>query len=468
MRTVKKALFIILFLSLIILPVSAQSTGTGALFDPERYEQIPLKPVLLTRDYSSLPRSYSLKQFMPTPGNQGEYGTCVGWASAFAARTGSESVAIRRNNRTLTTTNAFSPIHLYRSISNDPSGFRGTYTIDAMNFLKNEGAVRQLPNELNMPYSSILLQLFVTHKRYPISDYVRLFGRRTATSTNDERILPVKKSLSEGKPVVIGMNTPMSFHSLRGRELWQPVENPNTNHGGHAMCVVGYDDNKHGGAFEIQNSWGTDWGNGGYIWIRYADFATWVNEAYEIIEDLTNFQEAVSFGASIEIQVDKVAGGMPVTFDRQGFYRTRSSYPSGTEFRFLITNRHPSYVYAFSAESSTPRIERIFPLQGISPILDYSNSTIAWPGEFQWIKLDDVVGTDYLVVLFSKYALDIDSIERRFASERGTFPQRVSRAVGSDFIPFNQAQYRSDSIELSANSRNPRAILGLLLAIDHR
>jgi hypothetical protein len=265
------------------------------------------------------------------------------------------------------------------------------------------------------------------------------------------------------------MTCPPSFNYIHGTDYWQPTENPAARiGGGHAMCVVGYDDNRHGGAFEIQNSWGTNWGNDGYIWVKYVDFANWCNEAYEIIEDLTNFEDAANFAASIEIQVDKSSSGMPVSYDRQGFYKTRSSYPSGTEFRFLITNREPAYVYAFAADNTTTGTERIFPMQGISPVMDYSESTIAWPGELQWIRLNEITGTDYLVVLFSKYALDIDAIERRFANERGSFPQRVSRAAGAGFIPYNNAQYRDDLMEFSANSRNPRAVLGLLLAIEHR
>lgn len=48
--------------------------------------------------------------------------------------------------------------------------------------------------------------------------------------------------------------------------------------GGHAQCLVGYDDNKANpfrlgvkGAFLVRNSWGTDWGLGGYYWVS-ADY----------------------------------------------------------------------------------------------------------------------------------------------------------------------------------------------------
>ncbi len=35
--------------------------------------------------------------------------------------------------------------------------------------------------------------------------------------------------------------------------------------GNHAMAIIGYDDSKH--AFRVMNSWGTWWGDKGYIWI---------------------------------------------------------------------------------------------------------------------------------------------------------------------------------------------------------
>jgi len=51
--------------------------------------------------------------------------------------------------------------------------------------------------------------------------------------------------------------------------------------------------------------------------------------------------------------------------------------------------------------------------------------------------LNDVTGTDYLVVLFSKQPLDIDAIKERFVNEKGTLPQKVAKATGADFIPGN-------------------------------
>jgi C1A family cysteine protease len=111
-----------------------------------------------------------------------------------------------------------------------------------------------------------------------IKDYARLFDIESPAAS---KIFAVKKSLSENRPVVMGMICPPSFDGAK--EIWKPTEQADRKlYGGHAMCVVGYDDNKDGGSFEIQNSWGLKWGNGGYIWINYETFAAFTLYGFEI------------------------------------------------------------------------------------------------------------------------------------------------------------------------------------------
>src|SRR5437868_6482065 len=70
----------------------------------------------------------------------------------------------------------------------------------------------------------------------------------------------------------------------KAKDVWKPTEEPLLSYGGHALCVVSYADNKYGGAVEIQNSWGTTWGNQGYTWIKYEDFARFTHYAFEFVE----------------------------------------------------------------------------------------------------------------------------------------------------------------------------------------
>jgi len=455
----------------------AQEFSTGAVLDPELYNSVPLRATQLSRTYEGLPQVYSLKQYTPIPNSQGDIGACVGWASAYAARTIAESIALNRTNRFLNTQNVFSPLFVYKSVhfynynNPNPSGDQGIAIVYALNFLKLEGAIKMPPNEISLMKRALIQNFLLSnysdksrYQRYPIADFVRLYS---SYGDDTKKTQMVKKSISEKKPVIISIICPKSFNTVK--EVWYPTEEPIYTAGGHALCVVGYDDNKYGGAFEIQNSWGTDWGNGGYVWIPYSVFNKFAQEAYEMIENLSNYKDSVEFSGSVQIELFNSKQGMPVRF-ADGYYQTVNSYSSGTEFRYLLGNGKPAYVYAFASDSGSNITTRIFPPEGqnISPVLDYSENIVAFPGEKLWIKLDQRVGTDYLVVLYAKEALDIDNIRKRFAETSGTFPERVAKAVGENYIPADKTKYESNKISFSASSPNPKAVFGLLLAINHK
>ena len=94
----------------------SQVYPTGAILDDALYNSLPRKAEQLSRTYTAVPQAFSLKQYAPYPGNQSPYGTCVAWASAYAARTIAESIALNRLDRFVTTNSVFSPIFVYKSI----------------------------------------------------------------------------------------------------------------------------------------------------------------------------------------------------------------------------------------------------------------------------------------------------------------------------------------------------------------
>jgi hypothetical protein len=454
-----------------------QDYKRGAILDEALYNSLPEKPVLATRAYTSLPQAVSLKPYAPFPGDQTDYGSCVAWASAYAARTISESIIVKRRDRVVTTENAYSPVFVYKNITEDPECQSGAAIAWALDLMKTPGAVKMLDMERSVDFKKVTLASFSASRKYPIADYVTLY-KNTRTGTNrPSQVEMVKKSLSEGKPVIIGMNCPESF--LAAGEVWRPRESPLRNYGGHAMCVIGYDDTKDGGSFEVMNSWGKKWGNGGFVWIPYGVFTQFVREAYEMIENLAAFSDTVQYAGSLRIELNGSTGRMPrfmpLEFSDGGYYRAAGSYPAGTEFRLLLRNDHPAYVYVFAVDSVSGAGAGVFPPPDVSPVLDYSENVIVLPGERRWIRIDESAGTDYLTVLFSKRPLDINAVMRRFEQgltqgpgEPPSYPETAARAVGRDFISHGSAEYENGEIRFTAQSADAESVFGLLLAIEHQ
>lgn len=98
-------------------------------------------------------------------------------------------------------------------------------------------------------------------------------GLTDGESATGISIRAIKEHLAKDAPVVIGMMVGGSFmQPMMGKELWTPTDEDRSQmgFGGHAMCVIGYDDRRvakyangesYTGAFQIMNSWGPEWGN---------------------------------------------------------------------------------------------------------------------------------------------------------------------------------------------------------------
>jgi C1A family cysteine protease len=80
----------------------------------------------------------------------------------------------------------------------------------------------------------------------------------------------LKQCLIEGFPFVFGFNVYSSFETQEVAEsgvMPMPKEGEELL-GGHAVCAVGFDDNKR--VFIVRNSWGDSWGDKGYFYMPYA------------------------------------------------------------------------------------------------------------------------------------------------------------------------------------------------------
>ena len=112
----------------------------------------------------------------------------------------------------------------------------------------------------------------------------------------------VKLAISRGMPVVYGMAVNKDFEKLLDQDVWLPTESTKElERYGHAMVIVGYNDYKYGGAVEILNSWGEEWGNKGYVWIRYSDLLEYITKFVYALDK----KDGDKFGKSLKKDEEK-------------------------------------------------------------------------------------------------------------------------------------------------------------------
>lgn len=482
-----------------------QQHGTGLVYDEASYYSVPEKAHLVTRAYENLPAAVNLMYYTPTPEDQGEFGTCTAWSTTFAAMTTCESIMNGRDNQKTTLSQVFSPYYLYRSCKPHDRNGEGLNIEVALNYLKQSGVPRRKSKETWYGYDKFELNLYDNEQLYKIGNYSRLISYNTS---DIEKVQIIKKSISENKPVVFGFfYYPDSFYK-HNRTDWYD-DGSRKEDGGHAMVVVAYDDNHENpagiesGAFLIQNSWGTDWGWSGYIWINYMDFAKYTEQAFEISPSILQVLQqepepepivvpapkpkpkpapkpVVSkkeiFNGSFSLPLWKKDGNMEVTF-KNNCYETKEDYAYPTMFQLYMTNKKPCYVYAFASDSSSSKTNLLFPPENTSSLLDYSENTVVYPSEKQAIKLDDVSGTDYMIVLYSLEELDINQIMTDYEDFVENSVQNfdlytaVKNAIGEKrIVSLKDTEYSKSSINFSVKMEAPTTnkVLPIIIKIKHR
>jgi hypothetical protein len=464
-----------------------QRFSTGLTFDEGKYRSIPYKAPVTAETYANLPRAYSLKKYCPTPGNQGPHGTCVGFAAGYSLRTILYAIEKQMTNRRQIDQNVFSPTFVYeqiRKVRPDPNCEEGTGIGDAVQLMRDIG----IPKNRDVPYqcgttidSSDLLKA----TEYPIADFQVLFGSNLEPG-DPIKTLATKKALSEGSPILLGFLVYDSFHE-RGKPVWRKTESDlvqSDEHGFHAMTVVGYDDDKFGGAFLIMNSWGTGWGDNGFIWVPYHDYAVnafaaiqaygkqpqpepFRNNVYQppeiplLLAGKVSFQER---DGSPMPAIKVVEDGVDASGARFEGYRLARAYAAGTRFRFFVTTNSRAYLYAFATDL-TGKITQILPYEdGMSPMIG-RDSTIAFPSERKVVRMDNEPGRDYLLMLYSDEPLQMDALLESMNSYEGTLSVKLANALGKRIIPQSNIQYDAEGIGFAVQQKTAAHVVPLMVEI---
>lgn len=488
-----KQLLLISFLFFTSINAFSQfATGLEPASD-EDYSSISTTVPLITRSFKAMPTSYSLKAYCPTPKSQGSQSSCVGWASAHGARTISYAVKNGwENNKTKIDANTFSPAFIYNSIKNprkrdnslDVNCETGSSLTSAALVLKKFGVVKNSDFPYNVNNCSTKPTNYLVSKAsaHKISHFEKLNDR----GYNANLVNNVKKAISKNHPVLFGL---FGY----GKIIFEPgtyVYKKNPGNKGHALVVVGYDDNKYGGAFEIMNSWGSWWGNKGFFWIKYEDYKAQARENYVIIDQFNTPNPTIDKDKNIvasnklggELQLRLSSGkNMPVTLTEgasrnfnivkasKTTYRVKESYTSGTQFRIYLNSKQRGYVYLLGYGSADKSVNKLYPFGSYSDFFNYSNSEIALPNEDYFIEFDNKPGRDILCVLYSKEKLNINSIVTKVKYGSEDFVSRVKKVLSGKMYKGSDIKFNQDKIAFNASSKNATSkIIPIFIEVNHQ
>jgi Papain family cysteine protease len=453
----------------------SQTYPTGAILDDDKYIYAPrLSPALgLTiEDLPNRPTIKSLKPYCPIPGNQGAMGSCAGWATGYAALTIADAIRNNITDKTQITNRAKSALYIYNQIrykglNNDDCSY-GAVIEDAFKLVSSKG------NCSNSSFNPNKCDILPTEnenaeaQKFKVSTYKLIFDYNPRYATKSSI---VKEFLSKNYPIVIGMNFLPSMWKLKGQSYWQPTVNDAIS-GGHALCVIGYDDTKR--TFELINSWGENWGDGGFFTISYENFEKYAKYGYSFeLEKNTKNSTPIIPILSGNFNFKKYKGQdinnnnifeNTLIANNGNYYTLMNSVNKDDYFRLEATNLiKESFVYIFSIKPDNST-ELIFPtsnkIESVSvrdlAIIPTSNTSINFPIDPKKALKADQKGNDAVYILYSKQEIkDIDIIIQNIKNNRSSdLYAKLKSALGTKLIPQSEINYSTSSMSATSNSSN--------------
>jgi hypothetical protein len=207
-----------------------------------------------------LPAEVDLRERWWRVADQGETGSCVGWATA----DGVFRQALVRAGR-LATAERLSVRFVWMA-SKETDGF----TTRPESFIEEAGTSLKTACDVARKFG------LVTEKELPFEIRTRMFAgsqeafyasaakRRIASYFNLRRNLGEwRRALAAGHAILAGLDVDRAFRDAAATKGRLDKRTPGTGYGGHAVCIVGY---RADGRFILRNSWGSAWGDRGFAY----------------------------------------------------------------------------------------------------------------------------------------------------------------------------------------------------------
>jgi Papain family cysteine protease len=430
-----------------------QPTRRGLEIKKEMYDSVPVFARLDTVAAKPvLPIQVSLEAFCPTRQNQGEQNSCVGWSIAYAARTIIEAKATGSDPNSV----AFSPAFLFNQIR--LFGCAGSYMPQAFRQVTDKGLVAFD----EFPYSDAdcdkqpTTEQLQRAERYKIAGFSRLTKSKTDFTLDT---LGMKQCLAGGTPVVIGAVITASFDSLNTK-VWLPPTGADESLGGHAMCVVGYNDTLAGGAFQIMNSWGETWGDRGFGWVRYRDFMGFCKEAYSL-QPLPTTEKQHELHLKLRWVVQKNEYNIQILNKNKQFLptliakRNKNGTPKSAipNLQLEAENKSNFYFYLVGQRKNSVKAQVIYPADKQETAYLGIFGKRLFPREKPLNINFRQTPFEQIVALHSKFPLQIDSVcESVNKTRKGNLTARLTTLFGNKMFPNLTTKIVKNALEINTDS----------------
>jgi C1A family cysteine protease len=226
---------------------------------------------MTTKMAALLPPSIDYTDKMSSISNQLNEGTCVGFATVDGMKEYQEKAEEAKDIQ-------LSPRYVYanaRKIDEFNDDEEGTSVRAAMKVLLDKGVCYEVcwPYIPQRPGSPC-----------PTADSEAL-GFRIERYVRMETIQEMKESLVANGPFVMSILCFNGIFNAPNGVVPMPGEDEDYV-GGHAICIVGYDDTEQ--YFKFKNSWGMLWGDGGYGYLPYDYLEDYMMDAWSAKDSLYN------------------------------------------------------------------------------------------------------------------------------------------------------------------------------------
>jgi hypothetical protein len=389
----------------------------GLVFSTEAADTVPYLPLYNTSKGNSFWGGNQLKNRCPTPYNQGNTKSCVAFACGYGAYTIQRAVKNTWSNGAATD-NAYSAAYIFNQTKKGGSGLMFTDVFDlmskngicpAVSFSNKYILEGKIPDEkiINAAKKNAIPPnpKALCPKLRDIYKRIKLPKQDVINAAATEAVGDIKACIDQNQAVILGAATEADFATRYNKQTyWLPQNDLPIPH---AMLIIGYDESSQ--SFELMNSYGTNWGIGGFIRLKYTDLWKVFREAYilptsgakgmggedkvapidpELREDvglftLKNYELMVKNTVGLD-SPKFVKTAITYNEDRKLYETKPENWRKPTAFK-LFVEQIPlgKYLYIFSLD---PR----------------DSLTVHWPPDARWAETDKRTSTAYAQSLEGK------------------------------------------------------------------